>query len=164
MKKFIKITIIFIITGLYLIFIHMPSMNDFIADGVKKKLQDTPLPSNTKFCDAVSKVGYLTGNGSGIQFFGAILIKSQLSLEELQEYYSKYKTGYDGYVVLEQKGSQIDSIEHIEVFFASLKNVKIFDGYYIVYSWDYERHPLIQFLSSPLRLVSEEGNSSITFS
>lgn len=36
--------------------------------------------------ESLSQAGKLTGNGNGMQYFGAILIRSELSLEELETY------------------------------------------------------------------------------
>ena len=42
--------------------------------------------------ESISRAGKLTGNGNGMQYFGAILIRSDLSLEELDAYYSRYRS------------------------------------------------------------------------
>ena len=56
--------------------------------------------------------GNLTGNGNGMQYFGAILIRSDLSLEELDAYYSDHRSNEWEYLVEIQEGQSIDVIDH----------------------------------------------------
>ena len=76
--------------------------------------------------------GKLTGNGNGMQYFGAILIRSELSLEELDAYYSDYRRNEWEYLVEIQKGQSIEVIDHGGLQFS--EEIKG-SGYYIVYSW-----------------------------
>ena len=95
-------------------------------------LCETPLPEQTELIEAISQTGKLTGNGNGMQYFGAILIKSELSLEELETYYSDYRSNEWEYLVEIQEGQSIKVIEHEALQFSE----EIEDsGYYIVYSW-----------------------------
>ena len=82
--------------------------------------------------ESLSQAGKLTGNGNGMQYFGAILIRSELSLEELETYYSDYRSNEWEYLVEIQEGQSIKVIEHKALQFSE----EIEDsGYYIVYSW-----------------------------
>ena len=69
--------------------ISIPLINNHTAYKVEKKLCETPLPEKTELIESISRAGKLTGNGNGMQYFGAILIRSDLSLEELDAYYSR---------------------------------------------------------------------------
>ena len=68
----------------------------------------------------------------GMQYFGAILIRSELSLEELETYYSDYRSNEWEYLVEIQKGQSIEVIDHGGLQFS--EEIED-DGYYIVYSW-----------------------------
>ena len=82
--------------------------------------------------ESLSQAGKLTGNGNRMQYFGAILIRSELSLEELETYYSDYRSNEWEYLVEIQEGQSIEVIEHKALQFSE----EIEDGgYYIVYSW-----------------------------
>ena len=82
--------------------------------------------------ESLSHACKLTGNGNGMQYFGAILIKSELSLEELDAYYSRYRSNEWECLVKIQEGQSIEGIDHGTLQFAE----EIKDrGYYIVYSW-----------------------------
>ena len=63
--------------------ISIPLINNHTAYKVEKELCETPLPEKTELIESISRAGKLTGNGNGMQYFGAILIRSDLSLEEL---------------------------------------------------------------------------------
>ena len=98
----------------------------------EKMLCETPLPEQTELIEAISKAGKLTGNGNGMQYFGAILIKSELSLEELDAYYSEYRSNEWEYLVEVQEGQSVEMLEHGGLQFS--EEIKG-NSYYIVYSW-----------------------------
>ena len=66
--------------------ISIPLINNHTAYKVEKALCEIPLPEETELIESLSQAGKLTGNGNGMQYFGAILIRSELSLEELETY------------------------------------------------------------------------------
>ena len=112
--------------------IAIPVTNNYCAYQVEKELKETTLPSQTELIESVSVTGKLNGNGNGMQYFGAILIRSELSLQELEAYYSGYRSNDWEYVVEEQKEQRILAAEHVELCFDSQIDD---DNYYIVYSW-----------------------------
>ena len=112
--------------------ISIPLINNHTAYKVEKKLCETPLPEKTELIESLSQAGKLTGNGNGMQYFGAILIRSDLSLEELDAYYSGYRSNEWEYLVDIQEGQEIEVVDHSTLQFAEQIESK---GYYIVYSW-----------------------------
>ena len=115
--------------------ISISFINNNIAYKVEKELCETPLPEKTELIESISRAGKLTGNGNGMQYFGAILIRSDLSLEELDAYYSRYRSNEWECLVKIQEGQSIEVIEHKALQFSE----EIEDGgYYIVYSWESE--------------------------
>lgn len=102
-----------------------PIYNNHVAVDTAQELIEYPLPEQTQYVEAVSAAGKMVGNGNGMQYFGAILIQSELSLEELQAHYSDY-------TVEKQEDSQVRIIEHGEVEFATAVSG---EQYYIVYTW-----------------------------
>ena len=112
--------------------ISIPLINNHTAYKVEKALCEILLPEETELIESLSQAGKLTGNGNGMQYFRAILIKSELSLEELETYYSDYRSNEWEYLVEIQEGQSIKVIEHKALQFSE----EIEDsGYYIVYSW-----------------------------
>ena len=112
--------------------ISIPLINNHTAYKVEKALCEIPLPEETELIESLSQAGKLTGNGNGIQYFGAILIRSELSLEELETYYSDYRSNEWEYLVEIQKGQSIEVIDHGGLQFS--EEIKG-SGYYIIYSW-----------------------------
>ena len=115
--------------------ISIPLINNHTAYKVEKKLCETPLPEKTELIESISRAGKLTGNGNGMQYFGAIIIRSDLSLEELDAYYSGYRSNEWECLVETQEGQQIEVIDHGTLQFT--EEIKD-SGYYIVYSWGSE--------------------------
>ena len=112
--------------------LSIPLINNHIAYKVEKVLFEIPLPEETELIESLSQAGKLTGNGNGMQYFGAILIKSELSLEELDAYYSGYRSNEWECLVETQEGQNIEVIDHVTLQFT--EEIKG-NGYYIVYSW-----------------------------
>ena len=112
--------------------ISISFINNNIAYKVEKELCETPLPEKTELIESISRAGKLTGNGNGMQYFGAILIRSDLSLEELDAYYSGYRSNEWECLVETQEGQSIEVIDHGTLQFT--EEIKD-SGYYIVYSW-----------------------------
>ena len=115
--------------------ISISFINNNIAYKVEKELCETPLPEKTELIESISRAGKLTGNGNGMQYFGAILIRSDLSLEELDAYYSGYRSNEWECLVKIQEGQSIEVIDHGGLQFS--EEIKG-SGYYIVYSWESE--------------------------
>ena len=135
MKKIICVIVsLFLFTVLMLLafFIAAPMVNDRRAKETADKLADLPLPDKTEYIEQVYKAGKLVGNGNGMQYFGAILIKSELSSDELQEYYLKFSANDGECVVEPQVSAEIRTIEHAELRFSTdIQGSQ----YYMVYSW-----------------------------
>ena len=112
--------------------ISIPLINNQTAYKVEKELCETSLPEKTELIESLSQAGKLTGNGNGMQYFGAILIRSDLSLEELDAYYSGYRSNEWECLVETQEGKTIEVIDHGTLQFS--EEIKD-SGCYIVYSW-----------------------------
>lgn len=102
------------------IFIAVPLVNNHTASAVKKELIRLPLPSQTQRIDAISTAGKFVGNGNGMQFFGAMLIKSDLSLEALNAYYSRYRKNEWSCIVEPQRDGKIRVTDRGDLSLTSL--------------------------------------------
>ena len=128
-----------------LFLISIPVVNDVISLGIEKDLKDTPLPIATELCDSLSVAGKIVGNGNGMQFFGAILIKSALSSDELEKHYSQFRKDEWSYIVEAQIGAEITADDIGSLSFSHLENMANIEGYYIVYSWGSSSYPFSDF-------------------
>ena len=107
--------------------------NNSIADKIEKDLVSYQLPSNTKLVDSVSAAAKLTGNGNGMQYMGAILVDSDLSKEELKEYYS---SEFDFIEVNKQESAKLDYIQNVSFS----EDIEMVDKtYYSIICWDDDR-------------------------
>ena len=127
MKK-VRISALIAIILLIGFLASVPVVNNLTAKGVEKELKEIPIPDHTEMVEALSKAGKLVGNGNGMQYFGAILLKSERSLEELSSYYSQQHADV---VVKEQKTQEIAFLEHSRLSFKT--DIDDSAGYYIVY-------------------------------
>lgn len=140
MKKIrvLGITIVTLIVLLVGAIIAIPISNDIIANKITQNIKEIPLPDNTQYVESFSKAGKLVGNGNGMQYLGGILITSELSLEELQSYYTQHANGEGNCIVEKQTDKNISFIEHGSVSFTTDIDA---DSYFIVYSWHTDINP-----------------------
>ena len=134
MKKILKILLIAIIIVILFIPLIISVSNDNISKNVVKNLKSISLPDNSELIDSIYVSGKLTGNGNGMQYFGAILIKTDLSEEELNDYYKPYKKDEWSFLIKKQNSSKIDVIEHGNYNFEKY-NKEDEAKYFIIYSW-----------------------------
>ena len=129
MKKFLVCLslILLVIATIAVFIISIPYVNDSLAKDVEKQLKIIELPDKTEMIESLSIAGKIVGNGNGMQYFGAILIKSEKTLDELSAYYSGK---LDGILVKEQKSKEIE-FTHGDVSFSS--NINEEGNYFIVY-------------------------------
>lgn len=132
LKKFLIVTIFIVVISISWFGVVIPLANNHYAKQVEKELRETPLPERTEIIDSVSLAGKLVGNGNGVQYFGAILLKSKLSLNDLEDYYSVYQKNEWSYVVEPQENQSITVVEHSKISFSEMVDD---EAYYIVYSW-----------------------------
>lgn len=135
MKKAV-IPIVLIAVLLVGFIVSVPLVNNHSAREVERRLVSTALPDNTEMVESLSKAGKLVGNGNGMQYFGAMLIKSELGLEELEAYYSEIISGS---AVREQKSRDIEIIEHGTLSFEA--EISDTEGYFIVYLFGSGKKP-----------------------
>ncbi|WP_217593985.1 hypothetical protein [Cohnella sp. GbtcB17] len=117
------------------VFIAVPLVNNHTASTIKKELIRLPLPENTERIDAVSAAGKFVGNGNGMQFFGAMLMKSDLSLEALNAYYSRYRQDEWSCIVEPQRDSKIRVTDRGDLSFKKIPPEETLSSHYIVYTW-----------------------------
>ena len=145
MKKII-IFVFLIFIGIIVMYLYINISNDEIAKKLEKKLLSTDLPNNTEIIDSISVSGKLTGNGNGMQYFGAILIKTDLSKNDLDEYYNQFRENEWSYIIVAQKSSKIKVIEHGNYKFNKynpLNNAEK-EKYYMIYSWGVSKNNFLQ--------------------
>lgn len=142
MKKIMISIITVILVGIVLFLMACPRVNDMTAEKVSEKLASTTLPERTEIVEQIDRAGKLCGNGNGMQFFGAILLKSELTQEELDQYYEKYRKESWEYVVAPQVTEHVEAVELEDLSFTAAISE---EGYYIVYTWGTGVEPFCEF-------------------
>jgi hypothetical protein len=126
-RRWIRVIMVFVAALLLLFAAAIPIVNNAIALGVEKDLKNLPLPEKTELIETTSKAGKFVGSGNGMQYFGAILVKSDLPYDTLQAYYEQHDC-----IV---KAQLSDEIEWANSNAPSFRH-KDYDGpYFIVYRW-----------------------------
>ncbi len=134
--KVLPIPFLLLIAGL-LQMIALPaicvSVNDSLSLKTVEFLEEIPLPKDTEYIEIATFTGRLSGTGGGTDLFAAMLIKSELSEEELTEYYSAYDYGTEQgkYSVTKQTGQKIEKVYSTDLYLAHELNEN--DEYYLVY-------------------------------
>ena len=135
-KRIFIILLIVIISLPITSYVGIVITNNSIADKIEKNLASYELPANTELIDSISVAGKLAGSGNGMQYRGAILVDSDLSKEELKEYYS---SEFDYIEVNEQETVNFDFIQNVSF------DVDIKSGdktYYSIICWDDDRREM----------------------
>ncbi|WP_337461415.1 hypothetical protein [Jutongia sp.] len=135
-KRFLIFLLCIVMAGGILFLISIPMENDHIAKQTMTELAQVPMPEQTKCIEKVSAAGKLSGNGNGMQYLGALLVKSNLYLKDLKKYYAA-NTPRKWYCDVErQKGQSLRASEHVDLGFKHTVKGK---NYYVVYAWgDYD--------------------------
>ena len=103
------------------------------------------LPEETVVIKNETRCGKLNGNGNGMDFFSCTLIKSDLSLNELKQHYSKvafkaakknkgHTVNVD--VIPAEYKLVTEYLERENIYSDELKNMKDYSGYYFVMLYD----------------------------
>ncbi|MBE5957571.1 MAG: hypothetical protein E7254_01740 [Lachnospiraceae bacterium] len=125
------------------------SLNDTAADSARKMLVNIPCPDGVELVDDVAAAGRLMGTKHQAQAFGAVLIKTKLSKEALESYYSKNKNIY----VAEQKEAKIKQITRKNVKFSKFGKGK---HMYIVYLWAKPEYKIAKYLDYRAWSINKE--------
>ena len=134
-KKIFLILCIFIIIIPIILYIGVVIANNCVAMTIENDLVKYQLPTDTELVDSVSIAGKIVGNGNGMQHMGAILVISDLSEDELKDY---YLSEFDYIEVRKQKTAELDFIDIGNYSFKEFEGDNV-DSYYSITCWDSSR-------------------------
>lgn len=145
-RTILLISLIIILLSPVILYTGIVIANNSIANSIAKDLKSIKLPENTELVELVSIAGKIIGSGNGMQYFGALLVSSELSAEELEEYYQNYSE--DIYVVKQETSEILDGELNRNYRFSNFDESK---NNYIVHCWNHEHsawedHELISTL------------------
>ena len=87
MRKKIGIIFITFLIMVVLFYVVIHVVNNHIAKRMERQLLECQLQPNSEIIDSVSIAGKMQGNGNGMQWFGIILIRSEMNEVELSKWY-----------------------------------------------------------------------------
>ena len=147
-KKFIKIVISVLFALPVIVYVIIVIANNSIANNIEKELKSIELPNNTEIVDSISVAGKISGNGNGMQYFGAILVSSELNEDELENYYQNYSK--DIHVAKQETPNIFDGSYYqgykFDDFDSNKKNYMVHRWKYNDSSWNYEDNNFISEL------------------
>lgn len=132
---FIKIIILVPISILVTMMAISYPINNMVAKNIITELKQNSLPEKTVVVEEKSIAARLCGNGDGVQYFGALLLKSELSLIDLDNYYSQFRNKDDCNIVEHQYGQDIEQNEFPALQDLSFDTNIDDENYYILYTW-----------------------------
>lgn len=109
-KSIIKWSIFLVIIVAFLgLFINFFGRNTFLLNGMVKQLADTAKKADgIEILDTRSDYGKLVGNGNGIEYYGAVLVKAS-SEEDVQKVVAELKDDYEVIRYREQTDKVVDA-------------------------------------------------------
>ena len=138
LRHVIRVTMVAIAVLLLFFALGIPIINNALALGIERDLKKLPLPPHTEIVESTSVASKLTGSGNGMQYFGAVLLKSDLSADALYDHYRVYRQGLYDCLLEPQSDSAIcpagQALRSGSVDLSFRSSVEG-DGYYILYSW-----------------------------
>ena len=140
LRRWIRVAMVFVAVILLLFAVIVPVGNNAVALGVENDLKAIPLPEKTERVETISKAGRFGGND--MQYFGAVLIKSDLPLDELVSYYQEHDCHCAG-----QLSAEI-LVSGGEVTF---RHEDYDDTYFVVYRWGSAPAWMRDWLNTDLR-------------
>lgn len=105
-------------------------VNDAAARDVESQLRSLPLPNGTELVESTSQAAKIVGNGNGMQYLGALLLRSDQNTAELQKYYDAQTTSDKLDIRVAPSGS-LDEFHGASGFIDD----PAADGMFIVYAW-----------------------------
>ena len=132
MKKFRLIIILVFIMMPVLAYAGITVANNRIAGSLEQDLLNYPLPPQTELLDSAAIAAKVAGNGNGMQYIGALLVKSGLTEDELQEYYDACPSDADYAEVLPQETEYIFEYQNYR-----FDNWQAGEGVYRVALWSH---------------------------
>ena len=92
MSKKICIIIVTVLLVLIASYSSIVIANNIVAKNLEQDLLDCAIPVEIHIIDSVSIAKKTSGNGNGMQWHGALLVKSELTKDELTAYYENLIT------------------------------------------------------------------------
>ena len=153
LRSIIRVCMVAVAIVLLVVAVGIPIANNAVALGIQRELEALPMPADTTVQDAVSAAGKLVGSGNGMQYFGAVLLHSSLSYEELDGHFAAYRTGlFDCRLEAQTDVDICPGGQALNGDFSlSFSEAVSGEGYYILYTWGSAPAALRDWLNMDMR-------------
>ena len=131
-RRIIRVIMIALAVVLLVMGLAVPVANNAVAMSIAREMEALPLPSDTTLIDSTSLSGRFGDTAGNVQYFAALLLKSDRSVEELRAHYAGYTDhSLITYRVEKQIGRDIVVLEDVDL---SFREDVAEEGYFIVYT------------------------------
>ncbi len=131
-RRAIRVIMVVLAVVLLVMGLAVPIANNAIAMGVAREMEALSLPADTSIIETASLAGRFNNPAGSVQYFGALLIKSDESIKELRAHYVGYNEDLRvTYRVEPQRGQEITVLGEANLAFRKTVGE---DGYYILYT------------------------------
>lgn len=142
--KLIAYTVVSLFIFIMSLFIFNPLINNYRLLAFAQQLKT--LPQTITLVESKTICGKLNSNGNGMDFLACILVKSDLSLKEIQQYYNEMnlRTAQNdanhevAKQVLHVTGNKLETeyLQHGNISFDTLNTSQDYSKYYIMLIYD----------------------------
>ena len=131
-RRVIRIIMIVLAVMLLVMGLVVPMVNNAVAMKVARDMKALSLPADTEIIESTSLAGRFNNAAGSVQYFAALLIRSNRPIEELRAHYAAYNEELlVTYRVELQRGQEITVLGDANLAFRETVGE---DGYYIVYT------------------------------
>ena len=135
-RRVIRTSMITLAVFLLVVAMAIPIANNAIALAEEKRLKNLPLPDGADLVGSVSVADNLTNVTKTMQYYGAILIRSDLRKDEISAHYNQYRERAFDCIVEDAEGARdILSTLDLSDIDAAFSADAVQDNWYLVYSW-----------------------------
>jgi len=108
-------------------FIIFPILNSIEAAKLARTVQNKELPEKTAIVEVISGVGNIAGTGNNTSLWAGMLIKTELTEEEICSFYH-----HNNVQKVDERNKRTSIMFLVSSDFHALENISVYDGYYIV--------------------------------
>ncbi len=131
-RRVIRAIMIVLAVMLLVMGLAVPIANNAVAMGVAREMEALSLPADTTLLESTSLAGRFADTAGSVQYFAALLIRSDRPLEELRAHYAQFNTDMIAtYRVEPQSGQEITVLNGTDL---SFRETVVQEGCYIVYT------------------------------
>jgi len=139
MRTFYKVLIAILVVLALCIspFVIAPIANNIKAQSFISEVKKSAFPASTEVLEVVGGVGNTSGTGNHVELLAAVLVKSDLTLEQLRDYYRADSIENDyvlnnAIIQVTETTQTTSSMDILNLTFKNFENISSDDNLYII--------------------------------